>query len=123
MKKDASFHISINFLGLSLSLSPLSPECLLNFLSNFYISPYISPLPTQNSPPSSCHRALGKGRLFILPGSILSEICFLQQKGVEETMICFIKIQSKIMKMTWNIRFFIFCMIWNFFKCDRFTVL
>ena len=46
-----------------------------------------------------------------------------QQKGVEETMICFVKIQSENMKMTWNIRFFIFCMICNFLKCDRFTVL
>ena len=40
-----------------------------------------------------------------------------------ETMICFIKIQSKNMYMTWNIRFFIFCMICSFFKCDGFTVL
>ena len=32
--KDTSFHISINSLGLY-----LSPECLLNFLSNFYIPP------------------------------------------------------------------------------------
>ena len=31
--KDASFHISINFVGLY-----LSPECLLNFLSNFLYS-------------------------------------------------------------------------------------
>ena len=32
--KDTSFHISITSLGIYLSL-----ECLLNFLSNFYISP------------------------------------------------------------------------------------
>ena len=58
------------------------------------------------------------------PGSILSKICFHQQQnGVEETMICFIRIQSENMKTTWNIRFFIFCMICNFFKCDGFTVL
>ena len=44
-------------------------------------------------------------------------------KGVEETMICFIKIQSENMKMTWNISLFIFCMIFNFSKCDGFTVL
>ena len=33
------------------------------------------------------------------------------------------QIQSENVKMTWNIRFFIFCMICNFFKCDGFTVL
>ena len=27
------------------------------------------------------------------------------------------------LKKTWNIRFFIFCMIYNFFKCDGFTIL
>ena len=41
-------------------------------------------------------------------------------KGVEETMIYFIKIQSKNMKMTRNISL---CMICNFSKCDGFTVL
>ena len=44
-------------------------------------------------------------------------------KGVEKTMICFIKIQLENMKMTWNIRLFIFCMIYNFSKYDGFTVL
>ena len=34
-----------------------------------------------------------------------------KNKGVEETMICFIKIQSKNMDMTWNISLFICCMI------------
>ena len=58
------------------------------------------------------------------PGRVLSKICFpQQQKGFEETMICFIKIQSENMKMTWNMRFFIFYMICNFFKCDGFTIL
>ena len=33
------------------------------------------------------------------------------------------KIQLENMKMTRNIRFFIFCMIFNFFKCDNFIVL
>ena len=37
-----------------------------------------------------------------------------QQKGVEKTMICFIKIQSENRKVAWNIRLFIFCMIFNF---------
>ena len=38
-------------------------------------------------------------------------------------MICFIKIQSENIKMTWNINFFIFCMICHFFKCHGLTVL
>ena len=67
---------------------------------------------------------IGRRKLLIPPGSILSKICFSQQqKEVKETMICFIKIQSENIKMTWNIRFFIFCMTSNFFKCDGFTVL
>ena len=79
----------------------------------------LMPLPNQNSLPSYCHHVLGRRKLLIL-----SKICFLQQqKWVEETMICFIKIQSENMKMTWNIRFFMFCMICNYFKCDDFTVL
>ena len=44
-------------------------------------------------------------------------------KGVEKTIICFIKIQSKNVKMTWNNSSFIFCMVCNFCKCDGFTVL
>ena len=46
-----------------------------------------------------------------------------KNKGVEETMICFIKIQSTTMKMTWNFSLFIYCMIYNFSKCAGFTVL
>ena len=46
-----------------------------------------------------------------------------KNKGVEETMISIIKIQSENMKMTWNISLFICCMIYNFSKCDGFTVL
>ena len=45
------------------------------------------------------------------------------KKGMEGTMICFIKIQSENLKMTWNISLFIFYMIYNFSKCDGFTVL
>ena len=46
-----------------------------------------------------------------------------KQKGEDETMICSIKVQSENVKMTLNIRFFVFCMICNFFKYDGFTVL
>ena len=48
---------------------------------------------------------------------------FPKQKEVEKTMICFIKIQSENIKMTWKASLFIFCMICNFSKCDGFTVL
>ena len=42
---------------------------------------------------------------------------------VQETMICFIKIQSENMMITWGIiRLFIFCMTCNFFKRDGFTI-
>ena len=38
------------------------------------------------------------------PRQLLLKIYFpQQQKGVEKTMICLIKIQSENMKMTWNI--------------------
>ena len=47
--------------------------------------------------PSSCHPKLGRGKLPIPSGSILSKICFIQQqKGVEESMIWFSKIQQEI---------------------------
>ena len=63
-------------------------------------------------------------RKLSIPWGIFSKICFLQQqKVVEETMICFIKIQSENMKMAWNTRLFIICMICSFFKCDDFTVI
>ena len=38
-------------------------------------------------------------------------------------MICFNKIQSENINMTWKIRLFIFYMIYSFSKCDDFTVL
>ena len=48
----------------------------------------------------------GREKLLIPLGEAFSKTSFpQQQKRVEETMICFIKIQSENMKMTWNIRF------------------
>ena len=44
-------------------------------------------------------------------------------KGGAENYDLLIKIQSEIMKMTSNIKLFIFCMIYNFSKCDGFTAL
>ena len=61
------------------------------------------------------------GKLLIPLGSVFPKIFFpKKQKGVEETTICFIKIQPENMKMTCNIRLFIFFMICNFFKCIDF---
>ena len=45
------------------------------------------PLPTQNSPLSTCHHALGRNKLLIPQGSILSKICFPQQQEVVEETI------------------------------------
>ena len=106
------------------SLKILYPPCVgkifqfmdFTFLENALfrgISTHVPP--HSNSPPSSCHHALGRRKLLILQGTILSRICFPpQQKRMEETMICFIQIKSENMKMTWNISFFIFCMACNF---------
>ena len=124
----------------------LFPECLLNFHSNFYILTYVENIikfmeftflesalirgifthapPHSQLAPNFVSSHLRQKEITISPGSILSKICFAQQKrGVEETISCFTKIQSENMKMTCNIWFFIFCMTCNFFKCDGFTVL
>ena len=67
---------------------------------------------------------IDRRKLLIPLGSILSKICFpQQQKGVEETMICLIKIQSENMRMTWDVRLFIFFVTCYFFKSDGFIVL
>ena len=56
-------------------------------------------------------------------GKIFWKFIAPRTKGAEKTMICFIKSQLKNLKMTWKIRLFIFCMIYNFSKCDGFTIL
>ena len=56
-----------------------------------------------------------------LQAGFFENLFYPKTKGVEKTMICCIKIQSENMKMTWNIRLFIFCMIYNFSKYDGFT--
>ena len=72
------------------------------------------PLPSQNSPQSSCHHSLGRKKLVIPPGSILLKICFHQQKKMmEECMICCIKIKSENVKMTYDINL-IFYILYDF---------
>ena len=94
----------------------LSPEFLLNFLSNMYIPPCVGksskfmvfiflenalnlgifthpPLPIQNSPLSYYQNTLGRRKLLIPSGSIFFENLFpQQQQGVESAFICSIRI-------------------------------
>ena len=101
----------------------LSPEWLLNFLSNLYIPPCVGKISkfmeftflenvlirsifTHAPPHNSPLKPQAEENYSFPPGSILSKICFpLQQRRVEETMIFFIKFQSENRKMSWNIRF------------------
>ena len=140
--KDTFFHISINSKSFSCFTRMLVEFSLklvysTRYVKNFQIYGahihrkciesryfYLFPLPFQNSPQSPYHHNLGRGKLLIPPGSIFSKIYFPQQlKGVEESMICFINIHSENMEMTWNIRLLVFCIIYNFFKCNGVRVL
>ena len=56
-------------------------------------------------------------------GSIFENLFPPKTEGLDEAMACSIKIQSENIKMTWNISLFTFCMVFNFSKCDGFTVL
>ena len=75
-----------------------------------------APLLTQNLHRSSYHHILGRGKLLIPPGCIFSKNFppIVERGGGNYDF--FIKIQSKNMKMTWNNRLLIFCMIWNSLK-------
>ena len=88
--------------------------------SNFYLCP--SPLKT---PPNSCDLPYRQKRIIHPPRKHPFENLFpTQQKGVEKNygLIC----QNSVRKYESDLKhhaFFIFCMIYNFFKCDGFTVL
>ena len=121
--KDTSFHISLNSLGFY-----LSPECLLNFLWLVYstmcgkIFQFMVFMFRENAL-NLCifaHAPVPHSKLQV---EFFENLFPPNTKGVEETMICFIKIQSENMEMTWNIRLFICCMICNFAKRDGPTVL
>ena len=118
---DTSFHIFLNSLEFY-----LSRECLLNFL--WFVHS------TKCGKIFSVYGAENALNLCIftyvpVPHSKLQDRIFWKcisprRRGwMEETMICFIEIQSENLKMTWNINLFIFCMICNFSKFDGFTVL
>ena len=121
--RDTFFHISLISLGFY-----LSPECLLNFLWLVYstmcgknFSIYGVHIPRKCI--ESMHFYSCPSPPLKTPGRIFWKSVSPKTKWVEETMICFIKIQSENMKMTWNISLYIFCMICNISKCDGFTVL
>ena len=118
-----SFHISLISLGFY-----LSPECLLNFLWLVYstmcgknFSIYGVHIPRKCI--ESMHFYSCPSPPLKTPGRIFWKSVSPKTKGMEKTMICFIKIQSENSKMKWNISFFICCLICNFSKCDGFTVL
>ena len=67
-------------------------------------------------------RRIGKRKLLISPDNIFSKTWFhQQQKGVEETVIYFVKIQSENTKMALYI-FYDFQFFQIFSECDGFTV-
>ena len=124
----------------------LSPECLLNFLSNFYIPPCVrkifkfmeftflenalirgiaSHAPSHSKlPPKYLPSRPRQKEITHSPRQhFVKNLLLPTAERVEKTMIGYIKIHSKNIKLIWNIRFFIFCTICNFFRCDGFTVL
>ena len=119
--RDTSFQIPLIFLGFY-----LSPECLLNFLWIVYSTMYGKKVFSIYGVhiPRKCIESMDfysyPSPPLKTPGRIFWKSVSPKTKGVEETMIYFIKIQSENMKITWEIRFFIFCMICNFFRYDGF---
>ena len=89
------FHISINSLELY-----LSPECVVNFLSNLYIPP--------------CVGNIFKFMVFTFVENALNLGIFTHVP--HSPAKTFPEFLSENIKVIWNIRLFIFCMICNFFK-------
>ena len=81
-------------------------------------------LPAQNFPLKFLSLHNRQKETICSPSSIFLKIYFpQQQKKVQETLICFIKTQSENMKITWDIRLFIFWMSFCIFKYDDCTAL
>ena len=121
--RDTSFHISWISLGFY-----ISPECLLNFLWLVYSTMCrkifsIYGIHILRKCIESMHFYSCPSPPLKIPGSFFWKSVFPKTKRMEEAMVCFIKIQSENMKMTWKISLFIFCKNCNFCKCDGFTVL
>ena len=111
----------------------LTPECLPNFLwlaypticgENICSSQLLFAVPPpQKNASNLCiftHASVIHSKL---QAEFFENLFPRKTKGVEKTIICFMKSQSKNVKMTWNNSSFIFCMVYNFCKCDGFTVL
>ena len=120
--KDTSFHISINSLGLYFSAECwcwiFSQTCIFYHVwENFQI--YRVHIPRKCIKPRhfySCRPLLSLTHTNS-PRHFFLKICFPQHhKGVEETMIGFIRIQSEEMKMNQNTRLFMLWMICIFFQ-------
>ena len=123
----------------------LSPEGLLNFLSKFYIPTCVGKF-FKFKKFTFLENALIQGIFTHAPRQSKLTTKFLssrpRQKEIThsprqhsfedlfsstaetggENQDLLIEIQPENMKMTWNIRSFTFCMIYNFFICDSFTV-
>ena len=117
--KDTSFHFSRNSIGLY-----LSPECLLNFLSNFYIPPCVGKIfkfmeftflenglirgifthapPQSKLAPKFLSSHPRQKEITHSPRLHFFENLFpsTAERGGGETMICFIKFQLENMKVT-----------------------
>ena len=98
--RDTSFHISLSSFAFY-----LSPECLLNFLwlvcftmCGKKLSIYGIQIPRKCI--ESIHFYSCPNPPLKTPGRILWKSVFPMTKGVEETMICFIKLELENMKMT-----------------------
>ena len=118
--KDISFHIYLNSLGFYLSrmVVEFSVTCIYHQVWEKSFNLWCS-----HSKKMHWIYAFLLMPQFLSLGRIFWKSVCPKTKKVEKTMICFIKIQSENIKMTWNIRLFIFYMIYNFYKCDGFTVL
>ena len=82
---------------------------------NFQIHGVHTHAPPQSKiAPSSSYHALGRRKLLFLPGRNL--LPPTDERGEENYDLLHQNSIRKYMKMTWNIKFFIFCMIWNFFQ-------
>ena len=101
--RDTSFHVSLISLGFY-----FFPECLLRFLwlvystvcgKFFQFIVFTSPENALNL----CIFAHAPFPPFKTQGRIFWKYVFPKTKGVEKTMICFIKTQWENIKTTWNI--------------------
>ena len=137
---DIPFHISINCLGLYLSLQN---ACWIFSRTFILHHPYVGKIvkfmeftslentlvwgnftPLSKLTPKFLSSHPGLKKITHCPWQHSFENLFLPTAERDRGNYDFLYKNSVTnMKMTWNIRFFIFCMTCNFFECDGFTVL